>query len=117
MTTKMMRTKTQIRAVADVPLDARDDVIRLITGIDDPRLKASLIRVLGACRRDRMKRNSDRVTDRNRRTLAGAHLPRWRVDQYKALAEEAHMSLHAWVTTALEAQAMRQGAGNLRNPE
>lgn len=117
MTVKQMRTMTKIRAVADVPSDARDDVIRLITGIDDPKLKASLIRVLGACRRDRMKRNSDRITDRNRRTLAGAHLPRWRVDQYKTLAKEAHMSLHAWVTTALEAQAMRQGAGTLRKPE
>lgn len=112
-----MRVSTQIRAVADVPKDARADVIALITGIDNPRLKESLIRVLASCRRDRMKRNSDRVTDRNRRTLVGAHLPRWRVDQYKALAEGAHMSLHAWVTTALEAQAFRQGAGNLRKPE
>lgn len=117
MTTKRMRIATEIKAAQDVPKDARDDLIALITGIDDPRLKKALIRVLAACRRDRMKRESDRDTDRNRRTLAGAHLPRWRVEQYKALAEEANMSLHAWVTTALEAQAYRQGAGTLRKPE
>lgn len=88
-----------------------------MTGIADPTLKANLIRLLSYCRRDRLKRDSDLDRDRNRRTLAGAHLPRWRVDQYKALAEEAHMSLHAWITTALEAQAFRQGAGTLYDPE
>ena len=88
-----------------------------MTGITDPALKANLIRLLSYCHRDRVKNESDRERDRNRRTLAGAHLPRWRVDQYKALAEEAHMSLHAWVTTALEAQAFRQDAGTLHNPE
>jgi hypothetical protein len=112
-----MRIATEIKAAQDVPRDARDDLIALITGIDDPRLKKALIRVLAACRRDRMKRISDQSTDRNRRTLAGAHLPRWRVDQYKALAEQAHMSLHAWVLTALEAQAFRQGAGTMIRPQ
>lgn len=102
---------------ADLPQSGKDEAIALMTGITDPALRANLIRLLSYCRRDRVKRDSDRDGDRNRRTLAGAHLPRWRVDQYKKLAEEAHMSLHAWVTTALEAQAYRQGAGTLRKPE
>lgn len=112
-----MRVKTQILAVSELPHSVREDCIALLTGIDDPNLHKRLVKVLAVCRRDRRKRETDREGDRNRRTLAGAHLPRWRVDQYKALAQDAHMSLHAWVLTALEAQAMRQAAGTLRKPE
>lgn len=86
-----------------------------MTGITDPALKAGLIRLLAACQRDEVKRDRDREADRNRRTLAGAHLPLWRVEEYKRLAEESHMSLHAWITTALEAQAYRQGGRRVQD--
>ena len=102
---------------ATLPPTAREEALALMTGITDPALRNNLIRFLSYCRRDRVKRDTDRDGDRHRRTLAGAHLPRWRVEQYKKLAEEAHMSLHAWVTVALEAQAYRQGAGTLQKPE
>lgn len=116
-TIRYKTTSDALDFYATLPPTAREEALALMTGITDPKLKANLIKLLSYCRRDRVKRDSDRDGDRYRRTLAGAHLPRWRVEQYKALAEEAHMSLHAWVTTALEAQAYRQGAGTLRNPE
>ncbi len=116
-TIRYKTTSDALDFYATLPPTAREEALALMTGITDPMLKANLIRLLSFCRRDRVKRDSDRDGDRNRRTLAGAHLPRWRVDQYKELAEQAHMSLHAWVTTALEAQAYRQGAGTLRKPE
>lgn len=103
-----IRLSTGLKAWEDLPKSARDDCIELLTGITDPAMKAKLIRILAVCRRDRRKAETDAEGDRNRRTLAGAHLPRWRVEQYKELARETNMSLHAWVTTALEAQAHRQ---------
>lgn len=115
-TIRYKTTSDALDFYAALPPSAKEEAIALMTGIDDPTLRANLIRLLSYCRRDRVKRETDREGDRHRRTLAGAHLPRWRVDQYKALAEQAHMSLHAWITTALEAQAYRQGAGSLRDP-
>lgn len=112
-----IRPGTALDAFQDLPQDAREDTIALLTGITDPALKNRLVRILAICRRDRRKRQTDREGDRSRRTLVGAHVPRWRADRYKDLAQDAHMSLHAWVLTALEAQAMRQGAGTIRNPE
>lgn len=111
-----IRLSTGLQAWQELPRTARDDCIDLLTGITDPAMKQKLIHILAVCRRDRRKAQSDAETDRNRRTLAGAHLPRWRVEQYKQLASEAHMSLHAWVTTALEAQAHRQTAHRAGKP-
>lgn len=112
-----IRKKTAIKAFRDLPHNALDDTIALMTGITDPALKNRLVKILTICRRDRRKRETDREGDRSRRTLVGAHVPRWRADRYKDLAQEANMSLHAWVLTALEAQAMRQGAGTIQKPE
>ncbi len=111
-----IRPGTALEAFQDLPHDAREDAIALLTGISDPSLKNRLVKILAICRRDRRKRETDREGDRSRRTLVGSHVPRWRADRYKDLAEAVHMSLHAWVLVALEAQAMRQGAGSIRSP-
>ena len=103
-----MRASTGLKAWEGLPKTARDDVIDLLTGIQDPLMRQKLIHILAVCRRDRKKAEPDAENDRHKRTLVGAHLPRWRVEQYKQMAREAHMSLHAWTTTALEAQAYRQ---------
>lgn len=48
------------------------------------------------------KRLSDRRTDKNRRTLIGARVPRDLADQCKAEAERRGMSVYRWVVWALE---------------
>lgn len=61
--------------------------------------------IIRAAARGHGKRASDRETDRRRRVLVGARVPRERATRYQEAAAVQGLSLYAWVMAALERAA------------
>lgn len=97
-----------VNLVGDLPVDERKaalDALRYlqerkgtINHVDGLRL---LLDVYMARARSEQRRSSDRVTDRKRRTLIGARVPRKMADDCRRAAFDEGLSLNAWVTKAL----------------
>lgn len=104
----MLSEKQLTRAMSVYPPTEREFVrSAAMRALERPRLTqgevAELIETLIlAGSRAVGKRLSDRRTDKNRRTLIGARVPRDLADQCKAEAERRGMSVYRWVVWALE---------------
>lgn len=104
----MLSEKQITRAMSVYPPSERELVrSAAMRALEQPNLKqgevAELIETLIiAGSRAVGKRLSDRRTDKNRRTLVGARVPRDLADQCKAEAERRGMSVYRWVVWALE---------------
>lgn len=61
--------------------------------------------IIRAAARGHGKRASDKETDRRRRVLVGARVPRERATRYQEAAAVQGLSLYAWVMAALERAA------------
>lgn len=99
--------QTVTDALSQLPPEAREAAADLALQLDAAG-RERLEEIAVAVRRRNQRRESDRITDKNRRTLVGAHVPRKKADFYKELADEKDMSLHKWVYYALEEKAARQ---------
>ena len=99
--------QTVEQAHAELPPAARAAMAELAPQLDATG-RERLDELAVAMRRRNQQRESDRITDQNRRTLVGAHVPRKKAEYYKELAAEKDMSLHMWVYYALEEKAARQ---------
>ena len=60
-----------------------------------------------ACARTNTRRDSDRRTDFDRRTLVGARVKRDQAERYREAAQASGRSLYRFVADALEAEANR----------
>lgn len=72
-----------------------------------PRVRAveAAGEIIRAAARGHGKRASDRETDRRRRVLVGARVPRERATRYQEAATVQGLSLYAWVVAALDRAA------------
>lgn len=104
----MTKTERVSAALEHVSARERSEIVRAIDRIKPDReldeyLALSVVAdVILAQERTRRKRQSDRRTDRARRTLVGARVPRAFADRCRAEASLRGMSLYAWVVWALE---------------
>ena len=102
--------QTVKKAYAELPAAARAVMAELA-----PQLGADgqeqLDELAVAMRRFKQREASDTITDRNRRTLVGAHVPRYIAEEYKELAAEKGVSLHQWVLDALYTAEWMQALG------
>ena len=93
--------QTVEKAYAELPAAAKAVMAELAPQLGaDGREQLDELAV--AMRRFKQRVASDTITDRNRRTLVGAHVPRYIAEEYKELAAEKGISLHKWVYHALE---------------
>lgn len=99
--------QTVEQAHAELPPAARAAMAELAPQLDATG-RERLDELAVAMRRRNQQRESDRITDQNRRTLVGAHVPRKKAEFYKQLAKAKGISLHQWVLYALEEKAARQ---------
>ena len=99
--------QTVTDALSQLPPEAREAAAALAPQLDAAG-RERLEEIAVAVRRRNQRRESDRITDKNRRTLVGAHVPRGRAEVYKQLAKAKGISLHQWVLYALEEKAAKQ---------
>lgn len=97
----MRLESTDIKSFLWLPGDARGPATRLILALSGQD-RADLMDLLAAVRRADQRRESDQVTDQERRVLVGPRLPRWQVDRYRRAASASGQSLYRWATDALE---------------
>ena len=102
--------QTVEQAHAELPPAARAAMAELAPQLDATG-RERLDELAVAMRRRNQQRESDRITDQNRRTLVGAHVPRYIAEEYKELAAEKGVSLHQWVLDALYTAEWMQALG------
>lgn len=94
-------------AVEQLPAEERRAAKRALLRLDGrgPVSKSRAIEAAGdiirAAARGHAKRASDRETDRRRRVLVGARVPRELAQRYQAAAAAQGVSLYAWAVAAL----------------
>lgn len=98
-----------LQAIDQLPAEerraAKRGLLRLSRGrgnISASRAIAAIGDVITAAARGHGKRASDRETDRRRRVLVGARIPRERATRYQEAAAAQGLSLYAWVVAALD---------------
>ena len=93
---------------ADLALFSADERAVLLDALEGGRVSpALLIRLAQARRRTCQRAESDAITDRGRRILVGARLPRPLAERYRACASEHGLSLYRFVCNALEREYWR----------
>lgn len=109
-----------LAAVERLPAEERRTAKRALLRLDKPGPvpKSRAIEAAGdiirAAARGHGKRASDRETDRRRRVLVGARVPREQAARYQEAAAVQGLSLYAWVTAALDAAA-REDTNEISN--
>jgi hypothetical protein len=104
----MTKTERVSAALEHVSERERAEIIRAVNRINQGRnideyLALSVVAdVILARERTRRKRQSDRRTDKARRVLVGARVPRAFAERCKQEAFIRGVSLYAWVVWALE---------------
>lgn len=110
-----------LAAVERLPAEERRAAKRALLRLDGrgPVSKSRAIEAAGdiirAAARGHGKRASDRETDRRRRVLVGARVPRERAAKYQEAAAVQGLSLYAWVVAALNAAAGGGDADEISN--
>lgn len=89
------------RLILELPADEKRAALSALEVVKDTIAEAALYEVLAARRRTEQRRRSDRETDKQRRRLVGARLPRETAERCKWEAEAEGLSLNAWVTEAI----------------
>ena len=113
----MEKSPDLIRFERDVPrLSAQErqairDLLQRAEAISNKRDRdAMTVRIsllANACARTNTRRDSDRRTDFDRRTLVGARVKRDQAERYREAAQASGRSLYRFVADALEAEANR----------
>lgn len=113
----MEKSPDLIRFERDVPrLSAQErqairDLLERAEAISNKRDRdAMTVRIsllANACARTNTRRDSDRRTDFDRRTLVGARVKRDQAERYREAAQASGRSLYRFVADALEAEANR----------
>lgn len=104
----MTKNERVAAALDHVSARERAEIVRAIDRIKPDReldeyLALSVVAdVILARERTRRKRQSDRRTDRARRVLVGARVPRAFAERCQQAAFDRGVSLYAWVVWALE---------------
>lgn len=100
--------------VRGLPADERKAVTSAAVAFSVPQIPRrtalrKLERIVYSIHRTEERRKSDRETDRRRRLLVGARVPRDLGEKYREMAAARGMSLNKWVALALEKAAYEQG--------
>ena len=113
----MEKSPNLIRFERDVPrLSAQErqairELLQRAEAISNKRDRdAMTVRIsllANACARTNTRRDSDRRTDFDRRTLVGARVKRDQAERYREAAQASGRSLYRFVADALEAEANR----------
>lgn len=104
-----------LRAIDRLPTPERRAARKAMLSLDrrqisQPRAIEAVGEVVRAAARGHAKRASDQETDRRRRVLVGARVPREAADRYRAAAAARGVSLYAWAAAALADAAEREEA-------
>lgn len=106
-----------LQAIDQLPAEerraAKRGLLRLSRGrgnISASRAIGAIGDVITAAARGHGKRASNKETDRRRRVLVGARVPRERAAKYQEAAAVQGLSLYAWVVAALDRAAASENA-------
>lgn len=108
---------TTRRLDSETLLDSMSEYVKLaaIQGLNtvadmDPKATEAIYGILQACRRTKMKQQSDNGTDTRRRCLVGTRQPRDFHRRCVIASSQENMSLNAWVHKVLQ-EYMEANAG------
>lgn len=108
-----MNHEKLLRDLSMLPAPQRRAVLEEILRIEgQPEIKPgqaiqAIAKIAAAAARTTRKRASDRQTDRARRVLVGARLPRKVAEMAEYCAAAREISLYAWVSDAIKAAILR----------
>lgn len=102
----MTRTEKAVVALQALPRATRQHLGE-VWRQTPPTGREALVDLILNLDRQRRRSESDARTDRERRVLIGARLPRDVVGRYRLAADRCGQSLYAWVASALAAHAAR----------
>ena len=96
------------RFKGDIMLFSADERVVILGALDAQEAPVAFLERLAAARRRTAQRaDSDAETDRSRRILVGARLPRILADKYRECAASQGISLYRFVCNALEREYTR----------
>lgn len=107
----MTRTERAVVALQALPKATRQHLGE-VWKQTPPTGREALVDLILNLDRQRRRSESDARTDRERRVLIGARLPRDVVGRYRLAADRCGQSLYAWVADALAAHAARTSPQN-----